>query len=584
MALSGRIFGFSSWSMLAPQALEGVAAVGLLYGAVRRWSGPVAGLLAGAMLAVTPVAVLMFRFNNPDALLTLLLVAGGYCVVRATEKASARWLMLAGVAIGFAFLTKMLQGFLVVPAFGLVYLVAAPTSLGKRLLHLVGSLAALLVSAGWWVAIVELWPASSRPYIGGSQNNSILGLTFGYNGLGRILGGSGNGGGGGGRPGGGGGGGGGNTGFGGATGITRMFGDAFGTQISWLLPAALIALVAGLWLTRRAPRTDRTRAAVILWGGWLLVTALVFSYMQGTVHPYYSVALAPSIAGLIAVSGRALWQHRDTWFARGALASMVAATGIWSYQLLNRTPTWHPELRYIVLVVAVAVAVGLLVQPRLLGTAATLVAAVAVLVGFGAPAAYAFNTAGTAHTGSIPTAGPSGGGFGGGFGGGGRSGSAGGPEGGGMFGGGPGGTGTGTGTGTGGLPTEAQQGATQSFGGGGGPGGEGASTNSALVALLKATNSTWAAATTGSNSAAPLQLASGRPIMAIGGFSGSDPAPTLAQFKQWVSEGKVHYFVGGGNGGGGGGFGGGNSDISTWVQQNYTATTVGGSTVYDLTK
>jgi 4-amino-4-deoxy-L-arabinose transferase-like glycosyltransferase len=369
-----------------------------------------------------------------------------------------------------------------------------------------------------------------------------------------------------------------------------MFADAFGTQISWLLPAALIALVAGLWLTRRAPRTDRTRAALILWGGWLLVTGLVFSYMQGTVHPYYAVALAPSIAGLIAVSGHALWQHRDTWFARGALAAMVAATGIWSYQLLNRTPTWHPELRYTVLVVSLAVAAGLLVQPRRLGTAATLVAAVAVCVGFGAPAAYAVNTAGTAHTGSIPTAGPSGGGLGGGFGGG-RGGFAGRPEGG-MFGGGPGGAGTGTGTGSGtgtgtgtqaGPPTEGQQGNGQSLGGGGGPGGEGASTNSALVALLKATNSTWAAATVGSNSAAPLQLASGRPIMSIGGFNGGDAAPTLAQFQKWVSEGKVHYFVGGGNGGGGG-FGGGNSDISTWVQQNFTATTVGGSTVYDLTK
>ncbi|GFJ89204.1 hypothetical protein Prum_028460 [Phytohabitans rumicis] len=195
MALSGRIFGFSSWSMLAPQALEGVAAVGLLYATVRRWSGPVAGLLAGATLALTPVAALMFRFNNPDALLTLLLVAGAYCVVRATERASARWLMLAGVAVGFGFLTKMLQAFLVLPAFALVYLMAAPTGLGRRLAHVGAAGVALVVSAGWWVAIAELWPASSRPYIGGSENNSVLDLVFGYNGLGRILGGAGNGGG-----------------------------------------------------------------------------------------------------------------------------------------------------------------------------------------------------------------------------------------------------------------------------------------------------------------------------------------------------------------------------------------------------
>src|SRR5439155_5381130 len=176
MGLSGRIFGFSSWSMLAPQALEGVAAVALLYAAVRRWSGPVAGLLAGAALALTPVAVLMFRFNNPDALLTLLLVAAGYAMVRAVERASARWIALAGALVGFGFLTKMLQALLVLPAFGLTYLIAAPTSLRRRIRHLVAGVAAMVVAAGWWVAAVELWPASSRPYIGGSTGNSVLDL------------------------------------------------------------------------------------------------------------------------------------------------------------------------------------------------------------------------------------------------------------------------------------------------------------------------------------------------------------------------------------------------------------------------
>ncbi|WP_329484411.1 glycosyltransferase family 39 protein [Kribbella sp. NBC_01484] len=237
-----RIFGFNSFTVLAPQALMGIAAVGLLYLTVKRLAGPAAGLIAGTTLALTPVAVLMFRFNNPDALLVLLMVAAAYFVVRSLDKASARWLALAGVAIGFAFLTKMMQAFLVLPAFGLVYLIAAPTSLRRRLLHLLGALGAVIVSAGWYVALVELWPASSRPDIGGSTNNSMLELALGYNGLGRLLGGSGNGGGGGN----------GTTGFGGSAGITRMFGDAFGTEISWLLPAAFDRV--GRWVVADASR------------------------------------------------------------------------------------------------------------------------------------------------------------------------------------------------------------------------------------------------------------------------------------------------------------------------------------------
>jgi 4-amino-4-deoxy-L-arabinose transferase-like glycosyltransferase len=188
MSLSVRIFGLSSWSVLVPEALLGIASVALLYVTVRRVSGPGAGLLAGSVLALTPVAALMFRFDNPDALLVLLLIAGAYATIRAAEQASPKWLALAGVAVGFGFLAKMLQAFLVLPAFALAYLVAAPAPLGKRLLHLLGALGALVVSAGWYIAVVELWPAGSRPFIGGSQTNSILEVAFGYNGFGRITG------------------------------------------------------------------------------------------------------------------------------------------------------------------------------------------------------------------------------------------------------------------------------------------------------------------------------------------------------------------------------------------------------------
>ena len=333
MALSGRIFGFSSWSMLVPQALEGVAAVALLYATIKRWFGPLAGLAAGAVLAITPVAALMFRFNNPDALLVMLLVAAAYCLARAIETAGTRWILATGALVGFAFLTKLGQALLVVPAFGLVYLLAAPTTLRRRIAGLLGGLAALVVCAGWWVAIVALLPASSRPFIDGSPDNNIFNLIFGYNGLQRLFGNAG---------GGAGGGGGGGANFSGATGTLRLFNDLMGGQASWLLPAALLALIAGLWATRSAPRTDRTRAALLLWGGWLLVTAAVFSYSQGIIHTYYAVALAPPIAALVAIGGWQLWQRRGALRARVVAAVAVAVTGGWSYLLLERTPSWQP--------------------------------------------------------------------------------------------------------------------------------------------------------------------------------------------------------------------------------------------------
>jgi 4-amino-4-deoxy-L-arabinose transferase-like glycosyltransferase len=527
MGLSGRIFGFSSWSMLVPDALAGIASVGLVYLTVRRTNGPAAGLLAGSVLALTPVAAVMFRFNNPDALLVLLMVAGAYCTVRAIETASTKWLLLAGVAIGFGFLDKMLQAFLVLPAFVLAYLVAAPTSLGRRIWQLFAAAGAVLVSAGWWVAAVALWPAADRPYISGSTNNSALELALGYNGLGRILGGSGSG------PGGASGGfaggaGGGRAAFGGQPGLGRMFGETFGSEISWLLPAALIALVAGLWFTRHAPRTDRTRAALLLWGGWTIVTMAVFSFMSGTIHPYYTVALAPGLAGLLGIAGVELWRGRGSFSARVALALMIASAGVWSFILLSRTASWQPWVRYATLVLAaVAVAAILFDADRLRRVAAPAVALVALCGSLLAPWAFTVVTAALPHTGAIPTSGPVSGG---------------------------------------------------AFGGVGGPGESQA--NSAVDTLISASTTKWAAATSGYQEAASLALNTGKSVMAIGGFSGTDPAPTLAQFQQYVANGDIHYFVVGGNGG----FGDrGSSGITTWIDSTFTATTVGGATVYDLT-
>ncbi len=572
MELSGRIFGFSAWSMLVPQALEGVAAVGLLYATVRRWSGPAAGLAAGAALALTPVAVLMFRYDQPDALLTLLLVVSAYALTRALEHASARWLMLAGAALGFGFLTKMLQAFLILPGIAVVYLIAAPAGMRRRIRDLALAGGVLVVSAGWWLAAVQLTPASSRPYVGGSTNNSELGLAFGYNGVDRIFGG-------GSGPGGGVGGGkgfpdiaglSGMTGLmGGPTGISRLFGSDMGSQISWLLPAALVALAAGLWLTRRGPRTDRTRAALLLWGTWLVVTGLTFSYMQGINHPYYSVALAPAIAALVAIGGRELWRIRDTWLGRGGLAVMAGLSGIWGTVLLDRDPSWYPGLRYALIGVTALAVAGLLALGRPLRwlAAAALAAAVpALLLG---STAYAVDTAVTPHGGAVATAGPSSASLGA------STGPAGAP---GHLPGGldlPGGLGRPPG------------GSGNRLGGASSPAGVGGTVSGALVALLKKTTSTWSAAMLGAMSAAPVELASGTAVMAIGGFTGTDPAPTLAQFQRYVGQSKVRYFIAGGTFGSAGSFGGSSgvgSGISSWVSGHFTSIKVGGQTVYDLSK
>jgi 4-amino-4-deoxy-L-arabinose transferase-like glycosyltransferase len=586
MELSGRLFGFNSWTMLAPQAIEGVLSVWLLYATVRRWFGSRVALLSGVLLALTPVAVLMFRFNNPDALMTLLLIAVAYCVTRAIESASTRWLVSAGVVLGFAFLAKGLQPFTVLPAFTVAYLVAAPTPLRRRIVQLASAGVGVLAGAGWWLAAVALTPAADRPYIGGSGDNTALGLAFGYNGISRLTGGNG---------GGGGGGGGGGANFSGVTGIGRLFNSLNGGQIGWLLPAALAGTVVLLWLTRSAPRTDRTRAAAILFGGWLLVTGAVLSFAGGIIHTYYSVELAPAVATLTALGAAALWQRRRHAAARFALAAGSVVSAWWAYTLLHRTPSWQPWIGVLVLVLGVLAAVGLIVlgATRAPGRAlAGLVAAVALLGLAAGPAAYAVQTAGTAHSGGIPSAGPA---LSGGLRGPGRFGGFAGVGGRAALGGAPSGFEPGRGAPPDsvlpgrqppGAPAGAfapPAGAAPGAGSGGAPGAA-QQASAALTALLKATNTKWAAATVGSQSAAPLELASGKAVMAIGGFNGTDATPTLAQFKAFVAAGEIGYFVATGQGAGRGPGGQGTgSAISSWVAAHFSATTVGGSTVYDLT-
>ena len=574
MALSVRIFGLSSFSILLPEVLMGVATVGVVHATVKRCSTAAAGLLAGAVLALTPVAVLMFRFNNPEALLVLLMTLGAWATMRSIEQGSPKWMAIVGVFIGLGFLTKALQVLLVVPFFGLGYVLFANTTLRRRIVGAIVGVGAMLLSAGWWVAIVELIPASMRPYIGGSQDNSFLSVTFGYNGLGRLSGSEvGSVGGGQRGPG------------SGTESITRLFTQTIGGQISWLLPTAALLLIAGLAFRGRRPRTDLRRASYVVWGGWLLVTGLVFSLMAGIFHEYYTVALAPAIAALVGMGACEAWDRRTHWAGRGVLAAAAGTAAGMGFWLLGRTTAYGGWLRWSVLVVGFAAALLLLLTDRLPRFATAVTVGGAVAAALAGPTAYAVTTVTTPHTGSIVTAGPNTGGPGGM----GRGGVPGGgmPRGG-FPGGAPGGLAGGM---PGGMPPGGFPGGSGQTGGRAGANGMGgllnASTPSAeVVAALRAEASSyrWAAATVGSQNAAGLQLGSGEPVMPIGGFNGSDPSPTLDEFKGYVASGDIHYFMGGGGFRGQNGGGNSGKEISSWVQANFTQVSIGGTTMYDLTQ
>ena len=536
--LSVRLFGMNSWSVLAPQAVMGAASVAVLYAAVRRAfdggrAGTAAGLLAGAALACTPAAALIFRFNNPDALLVLLLTAAAYCTIRAVETASWRWLILVGIAMGAAFLTKMLEGFLPLPAFAATYLLLAPTSWRRRLLHLLGAAGALVAAAGWWVVAVQLVPATARPYIGGSTDNTVMQLAVGYNGMTRILGrnrthaievsapATGHG----------------WSRLGGNAGLGRLFTAEMANEISWLLPAALLAIVFGLYLVARGTLSRGEKAALTMFAGWLLVSGLVFSYMSGMVHPYYTVAMAPPVAGLVGVGIVWGWRRRASWDGRVALSAITASTAVWSAVLLERNgfgPQWLP-LALSATAAAAAVAVLVLGSRR----AAVGAAALGVFAAVGGAAAFSIATAATPHQGSIPTA--------------------------------------------------LKKGAAQV---GNWTGDE--STNTDLAGVLAGTHTEWSAATNGSQSAAALEVSSGTSVMAIGGWSG-DPVPTLQAFIDDVHAGKIAYYVEAGRGGLSPDSGHGDvifghtrsaahtREISQWVAAHYRGTVIGESTVYRLT-
>jgi 4-amino-4-deoxy-L-arabinose transferase-like glycosyltransferase len=565
MGLSGQIFGFSSASMLIPDALIGVLSVWLLYAAVKRICGPAVGLLAGAILALMPVAVLMFRYNNPDAAMVLMMTAAAYCTVRALwasdatgkthgasdatgktpgasdasevtgkiwQSASIKWVAWGGVALGFAFLAKMLEGLMVMPALGAAYLFAAPVSLRRRLEGLLAALGAFLVSSGWYVVLTMLWPASTRPYMAGSSNNSFMDLVLGYNGVSRVLG---------------------HNHFGGqstgvigqaagfsvnrkggfgmgdqAQGLPRLFSGEFAVEIGWLVPAALIAVIFVLVSRGRLPRTDLIRASAILFGGWLIVDGLVLSFMNTNIHPYYCLSIAPAVAAMIAIGGHEAWRLRATRLARITVAAVIIGTGIWSWWILGWNSGWMPALRWVILAISGFAAAGLLatliktIPPRVVA-ASVGIGLLSILAG---PTAYSLATIGQPQIGGSPLVGPAH------------------PK----------------------RPNWFQL-----------------EDNPALTAMLRDTHTQWSAAVLRSSNAANLELDSDTAVMAIGGFGGTDPAPSLSDFIGDVHQGKVTYYLILKNRGWGPGRADVHSDITTWVKQHFPAVTVGSATVYNLT-
>ncbi|MGP2443029.1 ArnT family glycosyltransferase, partial [Streptomyces sp. JW3] len=397
-ALSARLFGFHDWALTLPQCVEGVVSVLVMYRVVRRWQGAAAGLIAAVLLTLTPLAASMFGHAMLDCSVTMCLVLAADQYQKAVLTGRLNPLLLSGGWIGLGFQAKMMQAWLIVPALAVGYLVAAPHGLRRRLRHLLAAGGVLLAVSLSWVGLMTFTPEDSRPYADGSTNNSAFAMVFGYNGFNRfheglVPGAVG-------VPSGGGG-------TGAATGGTagdaaqkgadsagrdgsgspdpaaqgssaqgasaalavmpdsegwgKLLSSRFTTQIGWLYPLALIALVLGLVRHRGAARTDRRRAGYLMWGLWLATSALVLSAMS-IPHTAYAALLAPPLAALSGAGAVALWRtHRA---ARGGprawlLPVAVLVQEVWTIRTAAPYMDFAPWLVPLVLVTSVAACAAL---------------------------------------------------------------------------------------------------------------------------------------------------------------------------------------------------------------------------------
>jgi 4-amino-4-deoxy-L-arabinose transferase-like glycosyltransferase len=484
MGLSGRVLGFGSLSVMLPNALYGILAIVVLHDTVRRALGHEIAILAALIMALTPVVVLVGRYNAPDALLLALLVCAAWSLTVAVQSGRMRALLLCAVLVGLAFNTKMLEAYLVAPALALSYLLAARGSVRKRLLELALAACVTLFVSVLWFGAMMLVPAGSRPYVGESSDNSWFQLIIGGNGVERV------------------------TGSGGAFArhlegnLLYLSSAHIAGQIAWLLPLALVGLGLGLRRTRRAPRTSFAFGSYVLWGTWALIGCAVLSFSAGTRHAYYTSLLAPALAALAAAALVTLWRSaRASPAAAAALALGVLGTAAVSFAILTGARGFAPWLRWIVLAAGVLAGAAVLAAHLHHGARARApialafgAAAVALLAG---PAAYSLSTATRAHTGYDPIAGPA-------------------PHG-------------HTARQASGAAAELTQ--PQSL----------ALLTSYLLAHRE--HARFLLAASDAKTADPIALASGQPVITLGGFSGSDPTPTADQLEQLLRSGRLRYVL-----------------------------------------
>jgi 4-amino-4-deoxy-L-arabinose transferase-like glycosyltransferase len=570
-ALSVRVFGFHSLSILVPQALMGVASVALVYDLVRRRFGRVGGFVAAIALALTPITVGISRHNNPDALLVLCSVAAVWCVVRAFDAApagrGARWLALAGVAVGLGFETKMGVALTVVPGIAAAWLWISPAGRGR--LHALGQLLSgglvMVLVGGAWPALVELTPAADRPWISGTADNRVLSLIFEYNGLGRVDGQTGGPGASGGNM------------FGGTPGLLRLLNSALGGQVGWLLGFALVSGL-GILLATRLRRSDARSGWLIVIGATFVTTAILFSAASGIFHPYYVSLLAPFAAALI---GAGAAQMIGGSLNARILAPLAVLAGAAS-ELVVRAEYpgqlgWLPAVLVVVCGLAV-LALAAFGSPVIRRVALT--AALAALLA--APTVWAFDTLGYATNGTFPSGGPASalasgfagarrGGFGargappGGLG---ASGAAGAQA---LFGTasasatpsaptgvppGPGGVTPRAGRFTGAPPAGASAaGGAAAPGGAGGPGGAFGGGEQSLREVLSyvSAHGGGTIAVGSQSSAASAILSEHADVAGIGGFSGRESDVSVSWLAHEVSSGRIRWVLDEPTGGGAGG-------------------------------
>jgi 4-amino-4-deoxy-L-arabinose transferase-like glycosyltransferase len=481
-AASAYLFGFHGWSLLLPQSLAGILCVALLYHLVGRSFGPMAGLLAALALALTPISIATNRHNNLESLLVLAVLLAAWAFILAVETGRLRWLVVGALVVGLGFNIKMLEAFVVLPAFYLVYLVAAPVSSRRRIIHLGLTTGAILAASLPWVLAVDLTPAEQRPYVGSSSFNTVTDLIVGWNGVGRIVGSD--------------------KGVG-DPGPFRLLNRHLAGQIGWLLPLAVVGLVAASWQSWQGrpnlPLHNRQQQALVLWGTWLL-TLVVFFSVAGDWDPHYLAMLAPTVAALAGVGVVTLWDDYRSPGWRGWLLplTLAGAAGLQSYILILFYPDWSNWLAPAIVVLGLGAAVSLVVarlKPRLQGSGLPLTLgaiSVGVLSLLLAPAIWAASTVWYGAETRSPTAGPQA------------------------------------------KPSETSS----RFG------SEGSKVEP-LVDYLEANqgDAKYLVAAIRSRIASPIILNTDEPVISLGGFNGADPVFSNEGLASLVKEGTVRFFL-----------------------------------------